>query len=126
MGFFLLDIKEQRVFEAPGGTPPTELPLLSYQQWSSLNDVLSSRPGGGGAGSVTHLVVCSEVPFVDDGLEEANYKAGIPSHQHVSATKEAFGSYSSVCPFFFLSFYQSWPFLRCLLFGQCDCLNDAH
>ena len=54
------------------------MPLISFAQWSSLNDVLTKSPG------LLHLVVCSEVPFVDDCIEDANYKAGIPSHQHVA------------------------------------------
>jgi hypothetical protein len=76
-GFFLMDLKEQRLFEAPGGLPPTEMPLVSNAQWSSLNNILAKSLG------LLHLVVCSEVPFIDDSTEDANYKAGLPSHQHV-------------------------------------------
>ena len=39
-GFFLMDLKEQRLFEAPG-LPPTEMPLVSNAQWSSLNNILA-------------------------------------------------------------------------------------
>jgi hypothetical protein len=55
VGFFLLDLKEKRLFGG-AASAPSEVPLLSPHQWRALNDVLSTA-----AAELAHLVVCSEV-----------------------------------------------------------------
>ena len=74
------------MWEPAGGVPLTELPLVTQEQWVSINEVLTKTT------SLDHLLVCSEFPFVDDCVEDAQYKASLPSHQHLGNQWASHGS----------------------------------
>jgi len=76
LGVFLLDVRERRLW-GPTDAPPTEVPLVSPAQWRAIDQVL-------GLAGAMHLVMCSELPLVEDGPDDALTKSRAPGHGHLA------------------------------------------
>ena len=71
VGVFLLDLRHNRLWgsrHSPGAAAALQTPLIAGAQWAALREAL-------GAPGLRTLVVCSELPFVDDSTRDASFKA---------------------------------------------------
>jgi len=76
LGVFCLDVKESRIWKGRTGANASDSPLLSDEQWRCFSDALATE-------NLNTIVLTCEVPFIDDSIGDARYKATDPSHGHL-------------------------------------------
>ena len=76
VGVFCMDVKETRLWKGRTGAMDSDTALINDQQWKCFGDALGMK-------AISTLVVCCEVPFVDDSIGDARYKATDPSHSYL-------------------------------------------
>ncbi len=77
VGVFLMDVKETKLWRGRSGGMESDMPLINENQWRCFSDAMSED----GIGT---LIVCCEVPFVDDSIGDARYKATDPAYSRLT------------------------------------------
>ena len=80
-----MDVKESRIWKGRTGANASDSPLLSDEQWRCFSEALATE-------NLKTIVLTCEVPFVDDSIGDARYKATDPSHGHLDMNWPFHGS----------------------------------
>jgi hypothetical protein len=76
VGVFCLDVKETKLWKGRGGEKDSESSLISEAQWRCFSEAMHD-------GKIQTLIICCELPFVDDSIGDARYKSTDPAFAHL-------------------------------------------
>jgi len=76
VGVFCMDVKETKLWKGRGGEKESDSALISEAQWRCFSEAMNDE-------AVQTLIICCEVPFVDDSIGDARYKSTDPAFMHL-------------------------------------------
>jgi hypothetical protein len=66
VGVFCMDVKETKLWKGRTGEKDSDSALISEAQWRCFSEAMNSE-------EIQTLIVCCELPFVDDSIGDARY-----------------------------------------------------